>query len=118
MVRYLIDENLPPIYKTQLLRRQPDLTVWMIGEPGTPPKGTLDPDILIWCEQHQFLLVTNNRRSMPIHLADHLSQNRHVPGILVFRPKASLGAILEDLILIAAVDQSDEFIDLITHIPL
>jgi hypothetical protein len=77
MLRSLIDENLPPVYQTQLLRRKPELTVWMVGDPGTPPKGTLDPEILLWCEQNQFVLVTNNRRSMPVHLIDHLNQNRH-----------------------------------------
>ena len=36
-IQYLIDENLPPLYREQLLRRHSDLTVWMIGEPGVPP---------------------------------------------------------------------------------
>ena len=42
-INYLLDENLPPLYKVQLLRRHPYLIVWMIGEPGVPPTGTL-PD--------------------------------------------------------------------------
>ena len=57
-IQYLLDENLPPLYREQLLRLQPDLTVWMVGDPGVPPKSTLDPEILIWCEQNQFILVT------------------------------------------------------------
>lgn len=58
-IKYLIDENLPPLYQQQLLRYQPGLTVLMLGEPTTPPKGTLDPEILIWCELNNFILVTN-----------------------------------------------------------
>jgi hypothetical protein len=118
MVRYLIDENLPPSYQTQLLRRKPDLTVWEVGNPGTPPKGTLDPAILAWCEQHGFILVTNNRRSMPSHLLEHLDCGQHVPGIFVLRPQASLGKILDDLILIAEVDALSDFFDCIVYIPL
>ena len=106
MVRYLIDENLPPSYRIQLLRRKPDLTVWEVGNPGTPPRGTFDPLILEWCEQHGFILVTNNRRSMPSHLLEHLNRGQHIPGIFALRPKASLGEILDDLILIAEVDLS------------
>jgi hypothetical protein len=113
-----MDENLPPMYQAQLLRRKSDLTVWAIGEPGAPPKGTLDPDILIWCEQHQFILVTNNRSSMPSHLKDHLKGGRHVPGIFALKPKASFGAILDDLTLIAEVDAPSEFCDRIVYIPL
>ncbi|MDJ0514740.1 MAG: DUF5615 family PIN-like protein [Trichodesmium sp. MO_231.B1] len=48
----------------QLRRRKPDLVVWAVGEPGTPSKGTLDPDILVWCEVNNFILVTNNRTSI------------------------------------------------------
>jgi hypothetical protein len=118
MVKYLIDENLPPAYQIQLLFQKPDLTVWAIGDPGTPPKGTLDPEILNWCEQRQFILVTNNRRSMPIHLKDHLDQNNHIPGIFVLRPKATIKQILDDLILIAEVGEPDDFCDRIVHIPL
>ncbi|WP_256973141.1 DUF5615 family PIN-like protein [Nostoc sp. T09] len=93
-IKYLIDENLPPLYQQQLLRYQPGLTVLMVGEPATPPKGTLDPEILIWCEFNNFILVTNNRTSMPIHLAEHLKQNRHIPGIFVFRQKQILDKLL------------------------
>lgn len=52
MLKYLIDENLPPIYAQQLRRRNPDLVVRSVGEPGVPSKGTLDPQILDWCEQN------------------------------------------------------------------
>ena len=73
-IQYLLDENLPPLYREQLLRLQADLTVWMVGDPGVPPKSTLDPEILIWCEQNQFILVTNNRTS--IRVPSYLLQNQ------------------------------------------
>ena len=118
MIRYLIDENVDPSYQIQLLRRQPDLVVWAIGDPGALPKSTLDPDILIWCEEHGSLLVTNNRTSMPPHLADHLAQGRHVPGILQLNPKMSIGQTIDELILIAVASEDDEYQDYITHLPL
>jgi hypothetical protein len=120
-INYLLDENLPPLYQEQLLRYQSDLTVLMIGELGvinTPKKGTLDPEILIWCECYNFILVTNNRTSMPVHLAEHLSQHRQVPGIFVLRPKATIRQIIEDLILIALVGERQEYQNRITYIPL
>jgi len=75
-VRYLLDEHISPSYRTQILRYSPELTVWIIGDPNAPQKGTLDPDILCWCEEHGFILVTNNRRTMPVHLADHLAMGK------------------------------------------
>jgi hypothetical protein len=117
-VRYLLDENLSPLWRNQLLRYQSDLMVWMIGDPFAPAQGTLDPEILLWCEEHQFLLVTNNRRSMPVHLAAHLAENRSIPGILVLRRNMAMGSVLEDLLLIAEAGDANDFKDQIRYIPL
>jgi Domain of unknown function (DUF5615) len=117
-VRYLLDENLSPEWRNQLLYHRPDLIVWMIGDPLAPPQGTLDPAILEWCEEHRFLLVTNNRKSMPQHLADHLALNRSIPGIIALRKKSSMGDAISDLLLIAEVGVGEEFRDRIRYIPL
>ena len=117
-LRYLLDENLDPLFRPGLLRRQPDLVVWSVGEPGAPLLSTLDPDTLIWCESNRCLLITNNRRSMPAHLADHLAAERHVPGILVLRQRADLDIVLNDLILIAEAARDDEYRDRIDYVPL
>lgn len=118
MIRYLIDENMNPVYQIQILRLDPDLVVWAVGDVGAPPKGTLDPDILIWCEEQEFLLVTNNRTSMPLHLAEHLDQSRHVPGIFILNPKMSIGETIDELILIAAISEDDEYQDSIRYLPI
>jgi Domain of unknown function (DUF5615) len=117
-MRYLLDEHIDPVYRTQLLRAAPDLEVWIIGDPAAPWRGTLDPDILIWCEANGFILVTNNRTSMPRHLADHLALGRHVPGILVINPAMSMGELIDELVLIAVASVEDEYRDLILYLPL
>jgi hypothetical protein len=68
----LFDENVPAALPAQLLRHKPDIRVRKIGDLGVPEKGTTDQDILRWCEEHDYVLVTFNRKSMPTHLADHL----------------------------------------------
>jgi Domain of unknown function (DUF5615) len=86
MLKYLMDENVNPVYINQLRRRKPYLVIRAVGEPDTPLKGTLDPEILIWCEAHNFVLITNNRTSMPVHLVDHINTGHHVPGIFILIP--------------------------------
>lgn len=115
-VRYLLDENMASEWRIQLLRNQPELIVWRVGDP--PHHGTLDPEVLIWCEEHRFLLVTNDRRSMPTHLADHLAENRTLPGILALRRNALMGSAIEDLLLIAEIGAGEEFKNRIRYIPL
>lgn len=117
-LKYLFDENVDPEYVRQLRRQNPALTVRMVGEPATPTKGTLDPEILDWCEIKGFVLVTNNRRSMPIHLAEHLSQDRHVPGILILNPSLSMGETLKDLTIVAEASFEDEYQDRIEYLPI
>jgi hypothetical protein len=63
------------------------------------------------------VLVTNNRRSMPGHLAEHLQRQRHVPGILILRPGADFGRIVDDLVLIAEAGLEAELADLIRYVP-
>ncbi|MDE0469539.1 MAG: DUF5615 family PIN-like protein [Candidatus Poribacteria bacterium] len=118
MRRYLLDEHIPPIYRTQLLYHESSLTVLEIGDQGVPARGTSDPEILRWCEQNDFSLITNNRKSMPQHLADHLSAGHHIPGIFTINLNASIGLIIEQLILIAGASDEDEYIDQIVFIPL
>ena len=115
--RYLLDENVDSLYHTQLLHREPALTVWKVGALGAPARGTLDDEIPRWCEQNAFVVVTNNRRSMPSHLADHLASGRHIPGIFLLNPSMSIGETIEELVLIWAATDPDEYQDRITFLP-
>ena len=116
-IQYLLDENVDPLYRTELLRRESGMTVWRVGMPHTPPDQTPDPEILRWCERHGFVLVTNNRKSMPGHLRAHLDEGHHVPGILILNPNMSIGATIEELTLIWAAAYKDEFCDRIEFLP-
>jgi len=55
---------------------------------------------------------------MPKHLADHLAQGRHSPGILVIDPNQSIGQLIEELITIAGASDEDEYQDRIEYLPL
>jgi hypothetical protein len=112
-----MDEHVAALYQTELLRREPSILVWSIGTPGAPPKGTLDPDILIWCEEKGFILVTNNRSSLPVHLTDHLEQGRHVPGIFVLNRKMGIGKTLEELHFVWGAGDPAEYVDRISYLP-
>ena len=116
-VRYLLDENVNELYHDQLLERELGLVTWMIGTPGAPPKGTVDPAILLWCEQNSFILVTNNRKSMPPHLRNHLAQGHHVPGIFVINADMSIGETIEELLLIWGASDETEYRYRISFLP-
>ena len=116
--KYLMDENVDPIYTTQLRRLKPDLFVMAVGDLTAPPRGTLDPEILVWCEDNDFILVTNNRKSMPVHLTDHVAQEHHAPGIFILNQKLGVGENIEQLILIAEGSFDNEYQDRIEFLPI
>ena len=117
-IRYLLDENVDPLFRTELLRREPSLVVWRVGDPGAPPGETLDPAILEWCEENEFVLVTNNRTSMARHLQDHLERGRHCPGILELNPSMGIGETIEELLLIWSASNANEYWDALIYLPL
>jgi hypothetical protein len=96
----------------------PELRVSFIGEELAPARGTSDEDVLLWVEGHGCMLVTNNRASMPGHLANHLARGHHIPGIIQLPRRMDIRAILDDLWLIWAAAQPGEFQDQIVHLPL
>lgn len=55
---------------------------------------------------------------MPVHLADHLSQDHYVPGIFILNSGVSLGEVIEELVLIAEASLVDEYQDTIIFLPL
>jgi hypothetical protein len=118
MTKYLLDENVGESLHKGLHARYPDIVVWRINDPAAPSIETPDPDILLWCETNGFMLVTNNRGSMPDHLRDHLASGHHFPGMITLNRKMSLRETIEELALIWGAANPDEYADQITYLPL
>jgi hypothetical protein len=116
-VQYLLDENVDLAYRSQLTRDDPALIVHAVGQGAAPRKRTPDPLVLHWCELNDAHLVTNNRASMPEHLADHLEAGRHVPGIFILNESLGIGGNVEQLLLIAGASLPDEWRDQIVYLP-
>ncbi|KOR32431.1 hypothetical protein TI05_07290 [Achromatium sp. WMS3] len=117
-IRYLLDENVESVFRIALLQQEPSMIVWKVGDPGAPPNGTKDPEILEWCEKNTFILVTNNRKSMPKHLMDHIAQGKDMPGILELNPNMSIRETVEELILIWGASELLEYKNIILYLPI
>ena len=116
--QFLLDENVSESLRKALHLRWPEIVVWRAGDPAVPERGTLDPEILVWCEAHGFSLVINNRDSMPGHLENHLSAEKHVPGISTLSAGMTLRATADELALIWRAAEPEEFADQIHYLPL
>lgn len=117
-LRYLLDEHVAHALQAELSKKDPTQTVRMIGQPDTPALGAKDPELLLWCELNGYVLVTNNRASMPRHLRDHLAAGHRMPGIFMLNPSMSLSATAEHLLFIAGISSDDDHRDRIQFLPL
>ena len=117
-LRFLLDEHVPHTVQSQLLRLDTRIEVLAVGQPLAPPKGMSDRDILTWIETTGYILVTSNRRSIPNHVKGHFEAGGHVPGIIFFRRGASLGQVIEQLYMLWAASEAEEYKDRILYIPL
>lgn len=115
--RFLLDENVSLNVQTQLKRLGNEIVVLAVGDPDAPGKGTQDPEILLWLEANDFILVTENRRTMPEHLTRHYEEGHFVPGILWIRPRTSLGRIVETLFQLWLSSEHEQFLHRNEFIP-
>src|SRR3954469_19438412 len=65
-----------------------------VGDTPAPPLGTVDPDLLLWCEANGRVLVSEDRKTMPGHLTAHFLAGRHVGGVFLLTPRWTIPIVL------------------------
>ena len=117
---YLIDEHLRGALKVSILsvatRLGLQVDVIQVGDDFGPPLGTKDPELLLWAETEDRLLISHDTKSMDKYFRDHLDSGHNSPGIL--RPRARpLIELAEHLVLLAYATDRDEWRNFISYIP-
>ena len=54
---------------------------------------------------------------MPVHLADHLAEGRHIFGIFSLNENISVGETIDELILIALATSAEDYQNQIIYLP-
>lgn len=116
-IRFLLDEDTSHVIKKGLEYRHPEVEFRVIGGEGVPPLGTKDEEILEFLEREAYILVSSNRSTMPMHLETHLQEDRHIPGILLLRPRFSYREIIDTLELILFAGVTEDLRDQVVYIP-
>ena len=61
--------------------------------------------------------LTMDKRTMPGHIADHLSARRHTWGVFTLRMGFSVPTLVDDLVLIWSATQAEDWQDRIEWLP-
>jgi hypothetical protein len=115
--KFLFDECTDPALRRALIGKAAAIDILTVGGPGAPPKATQDPELLIASEFLVRVLVTNDRQTMPGHLADHFQAGLHTWGTILLRRGSQIGDQMRDLLLIWQATTADEWRDRIDYIP-
>lgn len=115
---FLLDENLPPRFKLAILRLNAEIDILRVGDSNAPASGTSDSNILIYLQQSQRILLTDNRKSMPEHLQNHWASNGFIWGLFWLKPNATIKELAEEVLLIWSATDAEEWKDRIIWIPL
>jgi hypothetical protein len=114
-VRFQADADLNEEIVAGAVRREPAIDFQTAEEAGL--RGVPDPEVLALAAKENRIIVTHDRRTMPQHFADFILQDT-CPGVLVVSQQTSVREAIDELILIWAASESDEWINRIAKLPL
>jgi hypothetical protein len=116
-VRFFCDEPVAVFLADAVLRREPAIEIWCVGQGAMPPKGTPDPDLVIFAEGKQYLLLTLDRKTMAYHVRNHLTAGRHTWGVFLLRAGFAVPRYVDNLVLIWSESQAEDWIDYMGWLP-
>jgi hypothetical protein len=116
-VCFLLDENASKAQLQAIRQLDPGIDLLRVGDAGAPARGTLDPEILLYCVAERRALLTRNRESMPIHIANHFAQGRHQWGVFRLRPGYSYGEYAVAIHSLWSASDAEQWIDRDEYIP-
>ncbi len=120
-IRFLFDENIPSRLRTAVVRHNAlgidPIDAIQVGDPPDLPRGSQDPEILVWAEGEDRVLVSHDLSTIPNFLDDHLRAGRHSPGVFLIRHGATLREVVDFLVLVAHASEPWEWADRCQFIP-
>ncbi|RUS92899.1 hypothetical protein DSM107010_72820 [Chroococcidiopsis cubana SAG 39.79] len=115
MIRYQADADLNQAIVTGVLRREPTIDFQTAFAAGL--EGVKDPEVLAMAAQQQRILVSHDRRTMPLEFAQFMTGNQS-SGVIIVSRKLPIEVAIEELLLIWAASSAAEWINRIAKLPL
>jgi hypothetical protein len=120
VLRFVVDEDSRGILWRALRVHNRSTTlpldVTRVGDEPDLPLGLEDPQVLLWAERENRIVVSADRRTMAAYLASHLKAGHHLPGLFIILPSAKTRAVVEFLVTAAYASTSEEWLDQIVFI--
>lgn len=114
-VRYQADADLNQAIVTGVLRREPAIDFQSALTARL--EGVKDPEVLAIAAQQERILVSHDRRTMPLEFAQFIT-NARSSGVIIVSRKLPIELAIEELLLIWAASSAAEWVNRIAKLPL
>lgn len=79
-------------------------------------EGVADPDVLAYAAREGRILVSHDRKTMPHHFATFIATETS-PGLLIISQNTDIRLAIEELIMIWAASEADEWVNIVLMLP-
>jgi Domain of unknown function (DUF5615) len=112
--RFLADADFNHKIAVGLRRREPSVDLLSAHDGGVV--GLPDPDVISVAAESGRILVSHDRKTMPGHFA-RFRETRSSSGIIIVAQDLDIGLAIDDLLLIWATTDSEEWLDRLGFVP-
>jgi hypothetical protein len=116
MLKFAADENFNGKIARGLLRRNPDLDIVRVQDTEIYQAG--DTVVLEWTAVEGRILLTHDIRTISRHALERINAGLPMPGVFQAEQSASIGQLIEDILLLAECSLEDEWEGQIQYLPL
>lgn len=116
MFKILIDQDFDHDILRGLIRRFPELEYSTAFEAGL--SKVEDIDLLLWASIEGRVLLTHDRKTMPVHFAALFEQGKPPAGVIIVPRRMPIGQALNELEIIISCSEQEEWRNAIIILPL
>src|SRR5262245_46688739 len=116
MLRLLADMNFNGDIVRGVLLRNPDLDIVRAQDVGL--NHAVDPDVLAWSADNNRIVLTHDRKTMPSFAYARVEAGEPMPGVFVLNDRFPVGKAIEEILLVDACSEQEEWSGRVVYLPL
>ena len=114
-IRFLADADLDFAIVQGVRRREPSVDFKSANDAGL--EELPDDKVLEIAASEGRVLVSHDKRTMPVHFAARIRLGLRSPGVLLAVPRATVGEVVDSLLIIWSASSESDWADQIHYLP-
>jgi hypothetical protein len=114
-IRFLADADLDNGIVQGVRRREPSIEFKSANDAGLA--GLPEDKVLAIAAGEGRVLISHDKRTMPVHFAARIRLGLWSPGVLLAVPRATVGDVVESLLIIWSASSESDWADQIHYLP-